>query len=1048
MPPAPEARPRANSFDADDEKRDFSNQTVVPPTQETSTGPPTRFSQITGVPSVRQPSGPPPLSVSTQQEGQLGNLQSGMMGSGDPNVLPSASSDGRFSTGDYQARRDYSPTAAPAPLNSRSPGPQSAVDSPSARFPARKSSMSHPTGPKLTEATRAPEEPQSTSKAISPTAMTGKALPFVRPADIYRRAEEERRQSIESGSRPTVISPVGSRPTDRSESPGLQPLGERVASENAGARRRTSVDRDESPGGRYLAPGLEPVKERRSEYGFDGFSVTDAPKETGPVPSYGSHPPMSDSAKLDVQDARRQSTSPKLPDLNRMSGFGMDMFAPSKPDTHTPSSQPSYNQTSNINLAGNVSLRAPENSSIPGLQQQDNSIYHSTDDEEQLARPRMLTHAPSEQSFRPNLPGGWTSYATTNRTETPQPGDSQTSLQRNPESDYDIAPTTTKHTLPQSASGVALADFETGASRGEHAKNSPLPPPPPFSEGISNAMPTPDHTMAPSGNLYSTTTLDPRLLPQSDLAPIGAPPPPPAKDTPVIGSQEVNGGYFPASATYKPNVKGGPSSLNQPPILVRGNESDQEENDRLEEEIVSRLSPQPRETTRDSNLLETTPGDTTRESTYLPDYYWTSTEDEARTPPLDIGSKQGVSQQANIRSPHATPTGSIHHRKSQADPVAPLSVAKSEHSTNSSGLDRPPVKHRFSWEQSSENVSVAGGSGAIGAPPSALSTSTSTSVLSGPNFSTEAQQQHPLHEMPSNQESELRSPLAPHDEKIAVEPGSPSASHELGDDRHAARASVIMGGAALATGATVAAVEMDSRDGRPERRASLAEEKATRVSSYPVTVTPPEHEHPARAAEPYFSPTMDHPPPSSSVSPINSPAASQPTPPTSRLLAFKEIMNMKSPHQRIQTFDETRQRFAAMDSGLTNWMEALRAQQPEHANSTGSWAASGAGFGKATNQGAPAGSTQPPYYQQYPNASSPAGTPASSAKPIPTSAAHQGHSSAGGSAPKITTQQVQAKGKEFLHTAGIFGGKAGKVGKGFLAKGKSKFLGGGGDKVD
>lgn len=947
--------------------------------------------------------------------------------------MPSASSDGRYSTGDYQARRDYSPTAAPAPLTSRSPGPQSAVDSPSSRFPARKSSMSHPKGPTLAQVTRSPEEAQTPSKIASPAAATGKALPFVRPADIYRRAEEERRQSIESGSRPTMISPVDSRPTDRLDSTGAQLPTEKYGPENPGGRRRTSIDRDESPGGRYLAPGLESVKERKSEYGFDGFSVTDAPKETGP--SYRSQPPLSDSAKLDVQDARRQSTSPKLPDLNRMSGFGMDMFAPSKPDTDTNSPQQSYNQTSNVNLAGNSSVITPES--------------HPSDDE-QLAPPKTLNHAASEQSFRPNLPGGWTSYATTNRTETPQPEDSQTSLQRYPDSDDIVPTTTTKHVLPQSASGVALANFETGATRGEHDNNSSLPPPPPFSGNDNNAMPTPDHTMAPSGNLYSTTTLDPRLLPKSDPAPAGAPPPPPAKDTPIIGSQEDNSGYFPSSATYTTDSTSGSHSLNHPQILARGNESDQEENDRLEEEIVSRLSPQPREMPRDSNLLATTPGDTTRESTYLPDYYWTSTEDEARTPPLDIGSKQGTSRQTNINSGHATPTGSIHRSISQTHPVAPLSVAKSEHSTNSSTLDRPLVKHRFSWEQSSENVSVTGENRAVGtAPPSALSNSTSTSALSGPNFSTDAQEQQPIHEMPSSQESEMRSPSAQHhDDKIAVEPGSPSTSRGSIDERHIARASVLMGGAALSTGATVAAIEMNGRDSRPERRASLAEEKATRVSSYPVTVTPPEHEHPARSTEPYFSPTSDHPPPSSSVSPINSPAISQPPPPTSRLLAFKEIMNMKSPHQRIQTFDETRQRFAAMDSGLTNWMEALRAQQPEHANSTGSWVASGPGAGKGANVGAPVGSTQPPYYQQYPNGTSASGTPASSSKPGPNSAPHQGHPSAGASAPKITTQQVQAKGKELLHTAGIFGGKAGKVGKGFLAKGKSKFLGGGGDKVD
>tara|TARA_R110002060_G_scaffold48987_2_gene59948 strand:+ start:632 stop:826 length:195 start_codon:yes stop_codon:yes gene_type:complete len=62
------------------------------------------------------------------------------------------------------------------------------------------------------------------------------------------------------------------------------------------------------------------------------------------------------------------------------------------------------------------------------------------------------------------------------------------------------------------------------------------------------------------------------------------------------------------------------------------------------------------------------------------------------------------------------------------------------------------------------------------------------------------------------------------------------------------------------------------------------------------------------------------------------------------------------------------------------------------------------------------------------------------------SGSQQGFSAVGN---KITTQQVQAKGKELLHTAGIFGGKAGKAGKGLLAKGKNKLrAAGGGDKVD
>lgn len=165
-------------------------------------------------------------------------------------------------------------------------------------------------------------------------------------------------------------------------------------------------------------------------------------------------------------------------------------------------------------------------------------------------------------------------------------------------------------------------------------------------------------------------------------------------------------------------------------------------------------------------------------------------------------------------------------------------------------------------------------------------------------------------------------------------------------------------------------------------------------------------------------------------------------------------------HQRIQTFDDTRQRFAAMETGLTDWMVALKSQYPEHADVTGSYARSGtSGFATARSnftKGAPGGtatSIQQPYYQQYLNASSPTapGTPASRPGPSTPVGSQQGFAPASG---RINTQQVQAKGKELLHTAGIFGGKAGKAGKGLLAKGKTKLQqargagGTGGDKVD
>jgi hypothetical protein len=164
---------------------------------------------------------------------------------------------------------------------------------------------------------------------------------------------------------------------------------------------------------------------------------------------------------------------------------------------------------------------------------------------------------------------------------------------------------------------------------------------------------------------------------------------------------------------------------------------------------------------------------------------------------------------------------------------------------------------------------------------------------------------------------------------------------------------------------------------------------------------------------------------------------------------------MKTSIERTQKFDQMRHEFAVMDYGLVNWISTMMAQQPEHADASpsfGSRTSFPVGSARGKFSKAPAGNQPPlqqPYYQQYLNASSPAtpGTPVSKPGPNTPVGSQHGLSSAGN---KITTQQVQAKGKELLHTAGIFGGKAGKAGKGLLAKGRNKLkaAGGSGDKVD
>lgn len=1193
LPSASAQRERSNSFDADEE-RNFSNATARQPSPPIAAAPPSgparSFSQITGAQTSRGPSGPPPLSISTQQPPSATGLRKPInkiispiaespqyelrkperKNTGEAPSLASSSvysptptSDTRTPS-DYQARRDYSPSAAPPPLDTRgSPAPQG-PDAAGTTFPARKSSLSQVSRPDVSTIMQRPREasnprpwadrrtPSPGPAAQSPTSPS-KALPFIRPADIYRRAEEER-QSMESG-RPSMDSILGTRNTDSAESTGKPYLRERSSSDSLGTgsrRRANSGAEDGLDAGRRLMPMLEPVRERKSEYGFDGFNVSEqGPRGQTKEPHTSQVPEVSDATKLDVEEARRQSVSPKLPDLNRLSGFGMDMFSRSKPqeteasvfkgnestwqtstaapatsgleDEPTLHNQPSVGFRSVVHQAfdrtddssvpptpasrsgsgvrrtdsestgttgispimsrvtssaapnnGNqdfstpsipeavnehsspepaihqpqpvisgfkpghrrdISTPSPGNSPArtPDVARSDAPIHGqevvitdpsptSTVDDEPL-HPQRPT-AEREATFRPSLPGGWTSYATTERASTPTQADQQIidgiaqtpvgdvpTSGNNTRGDYDMNPTTTKHSLPQSALEATLVGATVGAgARGKHDNASlsgtPRSESPEFGLGNDN-LPTPDPAMAPGGNVYSTTTLDPRLLPALEKAPqetqlrpdvVNRPvsaetsdaPPLPTKDTPRLDSARENSGYFPS-----PNVnildqvaaEGYAHSISQPHILPRISTDDSHDdvNEKLEKDIVRSLSPRPSDADRLSNQFDDGASyGQSRESSYLPreyDNYWASSnEDHEPIPPVAPISIRSAS------TPGEAPIAELEQKESDAHSIQPLSPRKVDQT--SFEPDRAALQHRYSWEGSKESVPLG----------------------------------------PSGDISENVSATA--EQVAAAKPSAGVESQPTSD--HTGRDAALLAGARNS-------LEPKSR------RLSLAEEKDPLLSSYPISPTPPEEQHPARYSQTHVPlPTDQH-------SPINSPLSH-----SGPILSFSQIVAIKSVPQRIQTFDETRHRFAAIDSGLNDWITALKAQEPEHADVTGSWGGSRVNmpsasartkFGKVTGTGAQP--TQQPYYQQYLNATSPNTPSAPISRPGPSmgpNSSQQGFSPVGG---KITSHQVQAKGKEFLHTAGVFGGKAGKAGKGLLAKGKSRLrAAGGGDKVE
>jgi hypothetical protein len=1010
---------------------------------------------------------------------------------------------------------------------------------------------------------------------------------------------------------------------------------------------------------------LEPVKERKSEYGFEGFTMND--QAAGPAEIAEQTQPPSEPTQLDIEEARRSSVSPKLPDLNRMSGFGIDFSQPkpeepepplplprdaeptpavsnitSAPSEDIPDRQPSLGYRSVVNQAfdrkddssvpptpasqtgsgvrrsdsestgttgispimsrapsGAVSdvrgreganpsilevvhepsspvskeempaesqtadhtmgsgikpghrrdIRTPSPGNSPARTPKTETIAQSHKavladpsmpdtsmpvDDEPLQPPRPITER--EGSFRPILPGGWTSYATTARSELPQQDTTELSQEvertqtptspissaheQRHDDNYDITPTTTKHLLPQSATsaaaGAALGGM-VGPAFGRHDKESPMESPgKEDSVAIrgNSALPTPDPAMAPSGNVYSSTPLDPRLMPKLESvspeaqlrpAPVQTEtstdsndaPTPPTKDTPVLGNAE----YFP-----KPTVPLKQRTINEveadeslaPPMrpqvlptLSTDTRLQDEESDKLRKEIIKSLSPKPSDApSRNESLQPEQLEDQTTYSdgrySYLPreyDNYWATASEDAELASSNAQKATEEAMQVEVPAPSEAPVTSeglsdVLESPTDAEPppIPPLSARRTSMATES----RPSIPHRFSWETSTEDVSPSQSREAAPEVPAipmrqepyqqqaaegpmkvmdeGLATGPSSHAADAPY----SQSNSHAADIPYSQPATLD-----YDKELGAQ-GLRSPISEASDDDHdhAGRdAALLAGGAALGGAATAASVHSYSiqtpqQSQQPQRRLSLAEEKDARVSSYPVSPTPPEEEHPSRSPQAYFSgPSTEQPAASaapSSVSPINSPIKTQFSP-TSRILAFKEIAAIKNPHQRIQTYDETRQRFAAIDSGLIDWMANLRAQHPEHATATASF--SGAAFpvpngsarskySKATGQSLPP--LQQPYYQQYLNASpTTPGTPVSRPGPsIPSgpSGSQQGFSPAGG---KSTGQQVQAKGKELLHSAGIFGGKAGKAGKGLLAKGKNKLRGSGaGDKVD
>ena len=318
---------RQKSFDAGDERRTFSSgaarpmpatETNAPPTQAIAQYPPNMNSRP-------HPTVVPPNQSRVRRTDSLG--------------WENASNVSAGSSADFQQRRDFSPSAMPPPLATRPfPGSPSTEGSPAARHPPRKSSLSQqsPAGPAspFTQPGQSfndsPSDPAP--KQMSPAGRNNpdseeagtKPLPFIRPADIYKRIEEERQKERAStdSERPSLDSLTqGTRePRSRSSS----------GSHTRPAVRKPSFERnnENSPFSPSRTP-LEPVQERKSVY-----EPLNPPEDSqaSPVKSVTESPqsnfkPIEPDTSISTMFRTDTSASqPMLPQFDPSSAFGDEIW--------------------------------------------------------------------------------------------------------------------------------------------------------------------------------------------------------------------------------------------------------------------------------------------------------------------------------------------------------------------------------------------------------------------------------------------------------------------------------------------------------------------------------------------------------------------------------------------------------------------------------------------------------------------------------------------------------------------------------------------------
>lgn len=598
-----------------------------------------------------------------------------------------------------------------------------------------------------------------------------------------------------------------------------------------------------------------------------------------------------------------------------------------------------------------------------------------------------------EESFRPDLPGGWISTAPTPGLDEQPTGSPFTPPgSQKPENDEDdLTPTTKKYRLSEGP--VAGELVSTSASKGGSAFDAvksagdklgasllgnvgighqtrdfaSAEPAAPVDQPETQAKPE-TGALGPHPPLMRQET-DSTEAPSSVAASV--PPTPPVKDTPKQDTLDVTGGgYFGTVAPLRVRSREGSpqhrDSPNQRPTAVPTLSTDTGasgfESDRLRREIARSLDP----------IRKEEDAERTQDALDAPD-------NERR---VEQGQAPALAAEADPRRPAFLTT-------------------------------------RFSWEDKPDGSQQVH--------------KTVEPEAESPEIKPEA-----AYERPRSRNLHVVNPST----DSPIEPDTPAAKGPSA----ALLGSLAAGGGAAAIASSVSPItksqehllpETDVQPGSPSR--SLQDLPPSPLSDRGIGAAAASTRLPSYYNDDQDEPELPHAPEkdhtnASAMSPSSAsvPKSAGPIPP------FRNILALKTSDDRIKTYNDTRQTFADMNTGLNDWLSRMLATHPEHAESLSS-----GGFKAPALQSQASnfkrGHRPAPSLAKLTNRFA-SGEAQRSTSINSTDEGVAASSSTGG--PRIDTEKMQQRGKDFMKSAGVFSGKAQAGAKGLFAKGKSRFAGG------